>query len=102
VQNLRRVEVDRARQLKELGAENARPKRTAADLTVDKLILEEGAAASPVGRLVQLAALIRMVEPDTPSLSCADPTPADGILLTIRCFLASRSPLVMHRQAFPR
>ena len=35
------MEVDQARRLKELGAENACPKRAVADLTVDKMILKE-------------------------------------------------------------
>ena len=35
------MKVDQAKRLKELGAKNARLKRTVADLTVDKLILKE-------------------------------------------------------------
>ncbi len=35
------MKVDQARRLKELEAENARLKRSVADLTVDKLILKE-------------------------------------------------------------
>lgn len=35
------MKVDQAKRLKELEAENARLKRAAADLTVDKLILKE-------------------------------------------------------------
>ena len=37
------MKVDQARQLKELQKENARLKRAVANLTVDKLILEEAA-----------------------------------------------------------
>ena len=35
------MKVDQARRFKELEKENARPKRAVANLTVDKLILEE-------------------------------------------------------------
>ena len=37
------MKVDQARRLKELESENARLKRAVANLTVDKLILEEAA-----------------------------------------------------------
>jgi cell division protein FtsB len=37
------MKVDQARQLKELQKENARLKRAVANLTLDKLILEEAA-----------------------------------------------------------
>ena len=37
------MKIDQARQLKELQKENARLKRAVANLTVDKLILEEAA-----------------------------------------------------------
>ncbi len=40
------MKVSQARRLKELERENARLKRTVAELTLDKLILEEAAAGN--------------------------------------------------------